>query len=120
MANRETSLATDAAEELFTIAEDYDCLAFKAHALLGRGAIKLASGEAGDATLSLREGWSIFNKMGLPYDAARARVLLAKAYQQAGNHEDARLQLEAAFKTFEELDAKPDLEELSAMMAQSQ
>ena len=86
---------------------------------MGRGAVQLEGSDARAATSPLREAWSIFNEMGLPYDAARARVLLAKAYRQAGNKEDARLQLEAAAKTFNELAAKPDLEAVSALIASS-
>ena len=54
--------------------------------------------------------------MNFPYEAARARTLLADAYLKAWDSEDARLQLEAACKTFEKLGAKPDLESASELM----
>ena len=51
-----------------------------------------------------------------PYDAARARTLLARAYLKTANKEDARLELHAAQKTFGELGAKKDLEITSRLM----
>jgi hypothetical protein len=45
---------------------------------------------------------------------------MAEAYLRAGNKEDAKLQLEAACKTFGELGAKPDLEAASELIRKCQ
>ena len=86
---------------------------------MGQGAVELAREEAESAAPALREAWSIFNELGLPYEAARTRVLLAKAYLQTGSLEDASLQFEAAAKTFGELGAQPDLVAVTEMIAAS-
>ena len=115
LANNRLSLVETAANELTEVSKDFDCPCFKAHALMGRGALELERGNINTAAPVLREAWSIFNDMGFPYDAARARTLMAQAYLRAGNKEDAKLQLEAACKTFRELGAKPDLEAASKL-----
>jgi len=50
------------------------------------------------------------------YEAARARVLLARAYRRGGHDEEARLHLEAARKTFSDLGARRDLEAASELI----
>ena len=115
LANNRLSLVETAANELTEVSKDFDCPCFKAHALMGRGALDLKRGNINTSAPALREAWSIFNDMGFPYDAARARTLMAQAYLRAGNKEDAKLQLEAACKTFRELGAKPDLEAASKL-----
>ncbi|MFC1573232.1 protein kinase [Candidatus Eisenbacteria bacterium] len=115
LANGKTAMAEVAVEELTHISEDFDCPVFRAHAVMGRGALELERGNETAATPTLRKAWSMFNEMGLPYDAARARFLMATAYLNTGNTEDARLQLDAACKTFTELGAKLDLETASEL-----
>jgi serine/threonine protein kinase len=119
LGNNEVSLAKAAVDELSIISKDYACPSFKAHALMGQGAIELERGDGNTGTQALREAWTIFNEMNFPYDAARARTLMAEAYLQAGNKEDATLQLNAAYKTFGELGAKPDLETVSRLIEKS-
>lgn len=47
--------------------------------------------------------------MNLPYETARARLLLARAYREAGDVEDSRLELSAARSAFERLGAGADV-----------
>ncbi len=116
----EASIAEADVDELATSMEDFHCSAFRAHASLGRGAILLARGEASAAAPILRAAWSTFHEADFIYDAARARVLLAKAYRETGATEDVRLQLAAAHKTFAELGAQPDLEEVAALIEEGE
>ncbi len=109
-------LALSSADALDSISGDFKCPAFKAHAHLGRGAVALEKGNYEVASTELREAWSSFNRIGFTYDASRARTLLARAYLGTGNHEDARLQLEAAQRTFADLGARPDLETASSLL----
>jgi tetratricopeptide (TPR) repeat protein len=119
LANGKISLAETAVGELADISKDFGCPCFKAHALMGQGAVELERGNHTVAAAALRDAWSIFNETNFTYDAARARTLMARAYMRAGNKEDARLQLEAACKTFGELGAKPDLEAASKLVKKS-
>jgi tetratricopeptide (TPR) repeat protein len=116
LANQDQTIAQAAAEELTAIARDFTCPCFEAHGLLSLGLVELDHGDLQAATQAFRTAWSTFNELGFPYDAARARTLLGKAYLKADNHEDARLQLAAAGKTFQELGAKPDQELTSELM----
>jgi tetratricopeptide (TPR) repeat protein len=116
LANGRLSLAEAAVDELADISRDFGCPCFRAHALMGQGAVELERGNHGAATPALREAWSIFNKTNFPYDAARSRTLMAQAYMSSGNKEDAKLHLEAASKTFRELGAKTDLKAASELI----
>jgi tetratricopeptide (TPR) repeat protein len=119
VAGDKLSDAEAAIAALTNISKDFSCRCFKAHALMGRGALELKRGNYDVATPVLREAWSIFNEMSFPYDAARARTIMAEAYLKAGNKEDAMMQLEAACKTFQELGAIPDLEAASQSIKKS-
>lgn len=110
LANNDSSTAQAAVDELVEISGEFNTPCFKAHGLLGRGTLELERGQHAAATATLREAWSTFHELNFPYDAARARVLLARAYISTDDTEDARMQLEAARKTFSELGAPPDLE----------
>ena len=110
LANQDLDRAQRAIDELAPLAEEYGCPAFKAQVYLGRGAVELTAGNAVEAAPLLKNAWNILNEQGFTYDAARARTWLARAYMNSGNLEDAAMQLNAAQKTFEELGAKPDLD----------
>jgi tetratricopeptide (TPR) repeat protein len=116
IANGDLIRAETAVDELAATSAAYRCPAFRGQAALGRGIVEMARGNHRAATPALREAWSAFHAAGFPYDAARARVLLGRTYLAAGDTEDARLQLDAARKTFDELGARPDLEAVSALI----
>ena len=119
VASGELSIAEAAVGELLELSRDFRCAAFEAHALMGRGVLELERGDGSAATRTLRKAWSIFKERAFPYDAARARTLMARAYIETGNKEDAKLELEAACKTFRELGAQPDLQRASEMIERS-
>ena len=100
--------ASSAADELEAIAETYDTPALRASAACARGALQLAEGDAAAACESLRRGWRLWQEVDAPYEAARARMLLAAAYQAGGDGEAAKLELRSAASTFERLGAVLD------------
>lgn len=111
----EVSLASGAAdqarasaEELAAIAEVYGSRALAARAAFARGLVELGEGEPASASVTLRRAWRLAKESELPYEAARARVLLGKAYRSCGNREDAELELQAAVASFERLGAEGD------------
>ena len=67
--------------------------ALAAHAA---GAVELAEGDAGAALAALRRACRAWQELGVPYEAARARVLVALACREAGDEDAAALELEAA------------------------
>ena len=108
IAARDLETARSAADELEAIAETYDTPALRASAACARGALQLAEGDATAACESLRRGWRLWQEVEVPYEAARARMLLADAYRAEGDDGAATLELRAARSAFERLGAVPD------------
>ena len=100
--------ARSAAEELEATAKACGTPAFKAYAACSRGALQLAEGDAAAACESLRRGWRLWQEVNAPYEAARARVLLAAASRADGDGPAAVLELQEALATFERLGATLD------------
>ena len=91
------------------IAKDYATVGLEASAACVRGALQLAEGNAPEAVLTLRRGWRLWQEVEVPYEAARARMLLATAYIAQGDNESARSELQAAKSAFGRLGAAPDV-----------
>jgi hypothetical protein len=70
--------------------------------------IALADGDASVAIRDLRQGCQGWQAAGAPYEAARARLLLAAALEAIGDPGSARMELEAAHVAFDRLGAAPD------------
>jgi len=77
--------------------------------------VLLAAGDARAALPSLRRAWSAWQDIGAPYDAARARVLLATACRALGDEDTAEMELDAARWVFEQLGAAPDLARVATL-----
>ncbi|MGH2499040.1 MAG: adenylate/guanylate cyclase domain-containing protein, partial [Candidatus Limnocylindria bacterium] len=75
----------------------------------------LAEGQAQAAIRELRGGWRGWEEVGAPYEAAKARAALGRAYRAAGDEEAADLELEAAQAGFERLGAAPDLRRVTEL-----
>jgi DNA-binding NarL/FixJ family response regulator len=90
--------------------------ALVAHA---RGAAELAAGDPRSALVSLRQAGETWQELDAPYDAARARVLVAESCRALGDDDTAALELEAARDTFAELGAAPDLAQLESRVVRA-
>jgi tetratricopeptide (TPR) repeat protein len=111
--------ARTAAEELGAIARLYDSTAMTAAAALALGMVELTEGEPGQATASLRRAQRLWTEIDLPYEVARTRVLLGKAYEALGHQEEAALELDAAAVTFQRLGARAELRKLAELRERS-
>ena len=111
-----TEATRAAANELSSIADAYGSPALAAHAAFARGLVELGENEPAKAAASLRRAWKLAKDCDLPYDAARARVLLGRAYRACGNSEDAELELHAAATSFERLGAAADARSTVALL----
>src|SRR5439155_20480724 len=69
----------------------------------------LAEGDAPAALASLRSASQRWRDLEAPYLSARAAVLIGLACRELADEDSARLELDGARRTFEELGAKPDL-----------
>ena len=81
-----------------------------------RGAVELATGDAGAALVVLRRAWETWQELEAPYEAARTRVLLGQACAALGDDDTALLELEAAREVFARLGARPDLARVDALI----
>ncbi|MBD0348752.1 MAG: hypothetical protein ICV59_06335 [Thermoleophilia bacterium] len=107
--------AAEAAAELREIAERYDSTTLGAAAATAEGAVALAAGDVEGAIRTLRAALQAWRAADMPYEAGRARILLAKAYREGGDARGAELELDSARVTFERLGAEPDLRAVSAL-----
>jgi len=101
--------ADGACRELETIAERQGSDMLAAMAAEARGDVALAEGDARAALLALRRAWEAWQELEAPYDAARARVLLALTCRSLGDEDTAALELDTARGVFAELEAFPDV-----------
>jgi DNA-binding CsgD family transcriptional regulator len=99
--------ARQGAEDLLTFARE--CPRPMVRAVAGRadGAVRLDEGDPAGASRSLRQAWQLWLELGVPYEAARCRVLIGRACRDLGDEASARMEFEAAHAEFLELRAAP-------------
>ena len=105
--------AEAAAAEVAATAEAFESPGLLAVAARCAGAVALARGEAVTALSALRMACSRWGELDAPYEQARCRVLLGRAYEQLDDHDGAARELAAARTCFERLGAATDLAALA-------
>jgi ATP/maltotriose-dependent transcriptional regulator MalT len=100
--------ARAACEELEGIARRNGRTMLLAAAAQARGAVELAGGDARAAAPLLRHASQLWLQLEAPYEAARARLLVAEACRSMGDDETAELEIEAARDELARLGAKVD------------
>lgn len=113
----EHDAARDACTELARIAEDYGSTLLAASVAHAEGALELAEKNAAVALAHLRRARQGWEELQAPFEAARARVLLALACRELGDDETATWELEAARETFAALGADPDRTRVESLLA---
>jgi DNA-binding CsgD family transcriptional regulator len=106
--------AASACDELQRTAERFDTAMLSALAASARGQVLLASGDPQAALGPLRRACFLWQRLNTPYFEARVRVALGRACQLLGDEEGARLLLDAAKATFQDLGAAVDLASLGS------
>jgi class 3 adenylate cyclase len=117
LAAGDPAAARSAADELHEISEQYGGQFAADAAASASGAVLLAEGDATAAGQALRSAVAGWNELKAPYEAARARVLLAEAHLAEGRPEQAVMELHAARMTFEQLGAVPDVRRTDERLA---
>lgn len=107
--------ARAAVAELDDIAAAFDTPYLRAVVGYARGCVLLADGEAGGAHVALRRAWVAWHELDALYETARVRLQMARACHQLGDHDTAELELDAARRIFEQLNAAPVLEQVRAL-----
>ena len=103
-----------AADELASLAGDFETPAVTALAAQARGAVQLAEGHAREALPVLRQAWTAWQEVDAAYEAARVRVLIGLASRDLGDVDAAEMEFDAARWIFEQLGARPDLARIDA------
>jgi len=110
--------ARSAADELASIADRFRSAFATASADTALGAVELAEGRAQEAGQRLRRAVQAWQELAAPYEAARARSLLADAYLVADDGpERAMLELHAARPSFAQLGATLDARRVEERLA---
>ena len=108
--------AREASKELDALAVTFGTAAMDAIAGTARAALQLADGDAMSAERSISAGLRQWQELEMPYDVAKARVLLAAALRAQGDEAAAKLELRAARSTFERLGARLDIRRASDLL----
>jgi DNA-binding CsgD family transcriptional regulator len=109
ISGEDVTSARKAASELGAIAMRHGAPFIRAVSSRANGSVQLGEGDARSALAELRSAWNIFCELQAPYEAARARVLIALASRALGEVDTANFELTAARQIFRELGAAPDL-----------
>jgi ATP/maltotriose-dependent transcriptional regulator MalT len=109
LAAGDVGAARAAADELSDMADELDAPLLRALVTQAEGAALLAEGDARAALGALRQAWTAWQELEVPYEAARARVLIGLACRQLGDEDTAEMELDAARWAFGQLGAVPDL-----------
>jgi len=118
LAANEVPAARSAADELSRLAADQGAAILVAEAAYAQGAVLLAEGDPRAARGVLHRALAAWHESAMPYQAARARVLIGLACRALGDPDTAQLEFDAARQRFEELDAAADLTRLAALADQ--
>jgi DNA-binding CsgD family transcriptional regulator len=115
LARREVDAAQAASTELAEIAAVFDApvlWAFSAHA---NGAVQLARDEARGGLAALRDAWAKWRELGMPYEEAQTRVLMAVASARLGDNDTRDVESDAARQMFKRLGAARALAEVEEL-----
>jgi tetratricopeptide (TPR) repeat protein len=108
LATDDVPAARTAAGELSEIAADLGMPFLQAVSAQATGAVLLAEGDTRAALVLLRRAWTAWQELQAPYEAARARLLLALAYRALGDSDTAEVELDAALRVFRQLAGEGD------------
>jgi len=108
--------ARTASHELDGIAATFGTVAMDATASTARAALQLADTDAAAAERTVRAAVRQWLDLEMPYDVARARLLLAAALRAQDDAAAAELEVRAALTTFERLGARLDARRASELL----
>ncbi|MFQ5947325.1 MAG: adenylate/guanylate cyclase domain-containing protein [Acidimicrobiia bacterium] len=108
LAGGDLEAARSGIEELRSVAREYGSQVLEAATAYAQGTLLIARGDLEPAVEELRKAYRLWSENELPYETARARLMLGTAYRQQGADELSGLELEAASDAFEKLGAIPE------------
>ena len=87
---------------------------------LARGQLEVAAERWPEAEATLRRALTIWSRIGAPYEAGKARLLLGQAYAHAGDEAGARAEWELAKAAFEKLGAVLDAQVAMELLGEAE
>jgi len=105
----DTASAGVAVDELSRLQDQFPAPALRALCAHATGALCLAGGDLPMASRRLREAWTLWQQLEVPYQAARVRVLLGQVCRQLGDDVTAKFEFDAARRFFERVSAHLDV-----------
>lgn len=111
----ETDTAAAAAEELAAGARTFQMPLLEATSTAATGAIMAVTERLEDALITLQASLADWQELDMPYEMACTRAKLADVCHRLGDHELARMHGDAAYVTFLDLGATPDLAMMERM-----
>jgi ATP/maltotriose-dependent transcriptional regulator MalT len=115
LAASDIQAARAAAGELADLAGVFGASVLRAAATQARGAVLLAECDGHSALTVLRDAWTAWQEVSIPYEAARVRVLIGLACRTLGDAAAAEMEFDAARWVFHELGAAPDVARVEAL-----
>jgi ATP/maltotriose-dependent transcriptional regulator MalT len=115
LAAHDVPAARAGADELARIAERLAAPLLRAMAAHATGATLLAEGDGRAALTALRTAWAAWQEIEAPYEAARVRVLVARACRALGDDDTAEMELDTARWVFRQLGAAPEVARVDAL-----
>jgi DNA-binding CsgD family transcriptional regulator len=107
LAAADVEAARHGADELAAFARECPMPMIRAVACQAEGGVRLAEGDPAGAAPAIRQAWKLWRQLGVPYEAARCRVLIGCACRALGDEASALMDFEAAHAEFLELGAAP-------------
>lgn len=108
--------AHEAIAALEELADHYEAPPWRAATLSCKGATELIEGDPERAVELLGEAWRIWQTEDMPFEAAKTRVMLARALQASGDSAAAELEFRAAKSIFERLGAAIEVRRLAEIV----
>jgi DNA-binding CsgD family transcriptional regulator len=106
-------------DELSEIASAFGISALWAMTAYAYAAVELASGETEDALGHGRESGRLWSDIGSPYEASRARVLVARALRELGDEDSAAAELAVAGHGFADVGAAPGVKQVDKLLGRA-
>lgn len=113
----DADLARSALAELESMAGRLESSSVDAALAVARGELALYEGRIDEASRELRHGRVAWSKLEAPYEAASARLLVARSYRALDREDAARAELEAARATFARIGAAGASGQVSSMLS---
>ncbi|TDD23596.1 helix-turn-helix transcriptional regulator [Kribbella turkmenica] len=108
--------AEAAAVELTEIATGFGCAGLRATAAYCSALVALERGDAEQALPHARVATQAWSGLQAPYEVARSKVLVGRAFRLLGDEDSAESELTAAAKTFGDLGAAPARQETEKLL----